>query len=53
MAPWFDDGTLSVEVSARYYWQDAAKAHQKVAQGHTRGKVVLIVDDDLAAGLEV
>src|SRR6202043_3738464 len=45
MAPWFDDGTLSVEVSDRYYWQDAAKAHQKVAQGHTRGKIVLIVDD--------
>ncbi len=53
MAPWFDDGTLSVEVPARYYWQDAAQAQEKVAQGHTRGKIVLIVDDDLAAGLEV
>jgi NADPH:quinone reductase-like Zn-dependent oxidoreductase len=53
MAPWFDDGTLSVEVSARYYWQDAANAQRKVAEGHTRGKVVQVVDDDLAAELEV
>ncbi len=53
MAPRFDDGTLSVQVSARYYWQDAADAHRLVEQGHTRGKLVLIVDDDLAAALEV
>jgi NADPH:quinone reductase-like Zn-dependent oxidoreductase len=53
MAPWFDDGTLSVELSARYYWQDAANAQRKVAEGHTRGKVVQVVDDDLAAELEV
>ena len=52
MAPWFDDGTLSVEVSGRHYWQDAAQAQRKVAEGHTRGKIVLIVDDDLAAELE-
>jgi hypothetical protein len=36
-----------------YYYQDAAEAHRTVEQGHTRGKVVLIVDDDLAAELEV
>jgi len=53
MAPWFDDGTLSVEISRRYYWHDAAAAHREVAQGHTRGKVVMIVDDDLAARLGV
>ena len=53
MAPWFDDGTLSVEISRRYYWHDAAVAHREVAQGHTRGKVVMIVDDDLAARLGV
>jgi NADPH:quinone reductase-like Zn-dependent oxidoreductase len=53
MAPWFDDGSVSVEVQARYSWQDAAQAHRKVAEGHTRGKVVLIVDDDLASELEV
>jgi NADPH:quinone reductase len=53
MAPWFDDGSLSVEISRRYYWHDAAAAHREVAQGHTRGKLVLIVDEDLAARLGV
>ena len=53
MAPWFDDGFLSVHISRRYYWQDAAAAHREVAQGHTRGKLELIVDDDLAARLGV
>ena len=53
MAPWFDDGSLSVTIQARYYWQDARRAHEAVEAGHTRGKLVLIVDEDLAAGLEV
>jgi NADPH:quinone reductase-like Zn-dependent oxidoreductase len=53
MAPWFGDGSLSVTVQARYYWDDAAQAHQVVELGHTRGKLVLIVDEDLAAALEV
>ncbi|HEX3752657.1 MAG TPA: NADP-dependent oxidoreductase [Streptosporangiaceae bacterium] len=53
LAPWFDDGTLSVEVSGRYSWQDAAEAQRQVARGHTRGKIGLVVDDDLAAELEV
>jgi NADPH:quinone reductase-like Zn-dependent oxidoreductase len=53
MAPWFDDGSLSVNIARRYYWQDAAAAHREVEQGHTRGKLVLIVDDDLAAELGV
>jgi len=53
MAPWFDDGSMSVEISRRYYWHDAAAAHREVEQGHTRGKLVLIVDDDLAARLGV
>jgi NADPH:quinone reductase-like Zn-dependent oxidoreductase len=53
LAPWFDDGSLSVHVSGRYYWQDAASAHRVVEQGHTRGKIELIVDDDLAAALEI
>ena len=53
MAPWFDDATLAVQVQARYHYQDAAEAHRTVEQGHTRGKPVLIVDDDLAAELEV
>jgi len=53
MAPWFDDGSLIVHLEARYYWQGAAEAHRRVEQGHTQGKLVLIVDDDLAAALEV
>jgi hypothetical protein len=39
-------------VSARYRWQNAADAQRKVSEGHTRGKAVLVVDDDLAAQLE-
>jgi NADPH:quinone reductase-like Zn-dependent oxidoreductase len=53
MAPWFDDGLLTVTIEARYYYEDAAEAHRRVEQGHTRGKIVLIVDEDLAAELEV
>jgi NADPH:quinone reductase-like Zn-dependent oxidoreductase len=53
MAPWFDDGSLSVTVQARYYWHDAAVAHDIAEFGHPQGKLVLIVDDDLAARLEV
>jgi NADPH:quinone reductase len=53
MAPWFDDGSLSVHIEARYFITDAADALRRAAQGHTRGKMVLIVDEDLAAELEV
>ncbi len=53
MAPWFDDGLLAVHVAARYYYEDAATAHRRVERGHTRGKLVLIVDDDLARKWEV
>jgi NADPH:quinone reductase len=53
MAPWFDEGTLAVHVLAKYFLADAAEAHRQVEPGHTRGKVVLIVDEDLAAELEV
>jgi len=53
LAPWFDDGSLTVTVAARYFWQNAAEAHREVEKGHTRGKIVLIVDEDLAASLEV
>ena len=37
----------------RYYWQDAAAAHRVAERGHTRGKLALIVDDDLAAAAGV
>lgn len=53
MAPWFDDGSLTVTTAARYYWHDAARAHREIERGHTRGKLVLVVDDDLAAELEI
>lgn len=53
MAPRFDDGSLSVHVSAKYFWQDVAQAHRVVEEGHTQGKIVLVVDEDLAAALEV
>jgi NADPH:quinone reductase-like Zn-dependent oxidoreductase len=53
MAPWFDDGSLSVTIERRFWWRDAAQAHRAVEAGHTRGKLVLIVDEDLAAGLEI
>jgi NADPH:quinone reductase-like Zn-dependent oxidoreductase len=53
MAPWFDAGSLSVTVQDRYYWHDAARAQEAVERGHTEGKIVLIVDDDLAAAMEV
>lgn len=53
MAPWFDDGSLSVTVQGRYFWHDAAKAHEIIDRGHTRGKIVLVVDEDLAAAMEV
>jgi NADPH:quinone reductase-like Zn-dependent oxidoreductase len=49
LAPWFDDGTLTVHISRRYFWKDAAEAHRDVERGHTRGKTLLVVDEDLAA----
>ncbi|MDR2984448.1 MAG: NADP-dependent oxidoreductase [Nocardiopsaceae bacterium] len=51
MAPWFDDGSLSVTVQARYFFRDAAKAQTVVEGGHTRGKIALVVDEDLAASM--
>jgi hypothetical protein len=36
-------------VASRYYWHDAARAHREVEGGHTQGKLVLVVDEDLAA----
>jgi len=53
LAPWFDDGSLTVTVQERFYWQNAANAHRVAERGHTEGKLALVVDDDLAAELEV
>jgi NADPH:quinone reductase-like Zn-dependent oxidoreductase len=52
MAPWFDDESLVVIVQDQYFWQDAAEAHRVAELGHTEGKLVLVVDEDLAAALE-
>ncbi len=49
MAPWFDDGSLSVHIARRHYLADASIAHREVDQGHTRGKLLLVVDEDVAA----
>ncbi|MGH3303895.1 MAG: zinc-binding dehydrogenase, partial [Streptosporangiaceae bacterium] len=49
MAPWFDDGSLEVHIARRFFWTDAAAAHREVEDGHTRGKLLLIVDEDRAA----
>jgi NADPH:quinone reductase-like Zn-dependent oxidoreductase len=53
LAPWFDDGSLTVTVQSRYWWENAAEAHRVVELGHTRGKLVLILDEDVAATFEV
>ena len=53
MAPWFDDGTLSVRCQPGITGRTLPMRSARSAEGHTRGKVVLIVDDDLAAELEV
>ncbi len=49
MAPWFDDGSLTVRVARRFFWTDAPAAHREIENGHTRGKLLLIVDADRAA----
>ena len=53
MAPWFDDGSLEIHISRRFFLADAPEAHREIEKGHTRGKLELIVDEDLAAQLEV
>jgi NADPH:quinone reductase-like Zn-dependent oxidoreductase len=53
LAPWFDDGSLTVTVQERFYWQNAAEAHRVAERGHTEGKLALVVDEDLAAEMEV
>ena len=53
LAPWFGDGSLSVQLAAQYGLEDAPRAHQAVEQGNAAGDVVLVVDVDLAAELGV
>ena len=53
MAPWFDDGSLTVTVQSLYYWHSAARAHEVAERGHTQGKLALVVDTDVAAEMEI
>jgi NADPH:quinone reductase-like Zn-dependent oxidoreductase len=46
LAPTLDDGAVALIVSGRFDMEDAAVAHQQVGQGHTRGKVVLSINED-------
>jgi NADPH:quinone reductase-like Zn-dependent oxidoreductase len=46
LAPALDNGAVALVVSARYDLDDAAAAHQQVEQAHTRGKIVLSVNED-------
>jgi NADPH:quinone reductase len=49
LAPWFDEGVVSVHVSRAVYWNEAPAAHSELEAGHVMGKLVLVVDEDLAA----
>jgi NADPH:quinone reductase-like Zn-dependent oxidoreductase len=46
LAPTLDDGAVALIVAERFDLEDAAVAHQHVGQGHTRGKIVLVVNED-------
>jgi NADPH2:quinone reductase len=46
LAPVLDDGAVALIISARFDLEDAPDAHRQVEQGHTRGKIVLSVNDD-------
>jgi NADPH:quinone reductase len=40
---WIEKGKLKVNVSKVFSLDDAAKAHEAIEAGHTRGKIVLKV----------
>jgi NADPH:quinone reductase-like Zn-dependent oxidoreductase len=44
LAKLIDDKELRVEVSNVFALKDAARAHEQIESGHTRGKLVLLVD---------
>ncbi|NJC68485.1 NADP-dependent oxidoreductase [Planosporangium thailandense] len=46
LAPILDEGTVALIISARFDLEDAPAAHTEVERGHTRGKIVLSVNDD-------
>ncbi len=44
LAPLLDDGSIRVAVDSIFPLADAAKAHERAAQGHIQGKIVLAVE---------
>lgn len=40
-----NDGTIRVEIDSTFPLADATKAHERAAEGHIRGKIVLTVDE--------
>ena len=45
LAELFDQGVLRVAIESTFPLAAAAKAHERAAEGHLQGKVVLTVDD--------
>ncbi len=44
-AGWVDTGKLKIHVSRKFPLEKAADAHRLIEQGHTRGKIVLEIED--------
>ncbi|MGF1715112.1 NADP-dependent oxidoreductase [Photobacterium chitinilyticum] len=42
-----ESGDLQLSIAAQYPLSEGASAHQDIETGHTRGKVVLVVDGDI------
>lgn len=45
IAPLLNGGTLRIAIDSRFALADARKAHERAAEGHIRGKIVLTVTD--------
>jgi len=39
-----DDGDLKIHIEDEYLLEDAAKAQNRIAEGHTRGKIIITMD---------
>jgi NADPH:quinone reductase-like Zn-dependent oxidoreductase len=44
IAPLLNDGTIRIAIDSRFALAEAAKAHERAAAGHIRGKIVLTVE---------
>lgn len=44
LAPLLDNGSIRVVIDSRYPLAEAGKAHERAAQGHIQGKIILTVD---------